>query len=150
MCTFYPRRQLLLFDALEGWAGVWTARWNRGRAVSRMGSLRLWRDGWFSHGWRRKSHALSIFSRINGHDPAHGHHDVSGHATKTGFELDEPIVQLQATGGIKADVQNNFTVAHIFARHLHAVIDRHGHIRRETVVRAPFVQSPNQVRPCGR
>jgi hypothetical protein len=49
----------------------------------------------------------------------HGHHDVARHAAEAGLELDELVAQLQAAGGLEADVEHDLVVLHVLHRHLH-------------------------------
>ena len=89
-----------LLDALELGATAGGPGGNGGRSKGCVGSFR--RQGSVGSDWRGKRHALPIFPGVNGHDPAHGHQDVTGHAAKPGFELDELIAQLQATSVLQA------------------------------------------------
>ena len=91
-----------LLDALELGATAGGPGGNGGRSKGCVGGVR--RQGGVGSDWRGKRHTLPIFPGVNGHDPAHGHQDVTGHAAKPGFELDELIAQLQATGCVKVQV----------------------------------------------
>ena len=98
----------------------------------------------------RKCHALAIFTSVDGHHAVDRHHDVTGFAAETGFELNEVIAQLQRTGGVHADVEHDLPALHIFTRHLDRVVNLDGDIGREPIFGTPVVQRPNQIGTCGR
>ena len=53
---------------------------------------------------KRKGHALAVFAGVNGQHPVDRHHDSPRRTRKACFEFDEIIAQLQAAGGVVADV----------------------------------------------
>ena len=77
-----------------------------------------------------------------------GHEYFPGCAGKSRLELDEIITQRERAGGVKPEIENDLVVFDILARHLHALIDSHGHIGREAVIGAPLIECPYQVGTC--
>lgn len=97
-------------------------------------------------GW--KSHALPIFSRVDGNHMVDWNHHFARDATKTCLELDEIIAQREVTRGVKAGIEDNLVVFDKLPRHLHRIIHGHRQVGSEAVVTAPFVQRPDEIRAC--
>jgi hypothetical protein len=95
------------------------------------------------------SASISLTVGINGEHMVNRNQDVSGRTGETRFEFNPLIAQFQAARRIKADVKDNFIVLNMLHWYLHTLIDLYGQIGCEPIVRAPFVDGSDQVRPCG-
>ena len=75
--------------------------------------------------------------------------DISSNAGKSTLEFNVIVTQLETTGSVKTDIQDNFFVLDMFLGYLRGLIDLHGDVRRQAIIRTPFMQRTNEVRPCG-
>ena len=123
-----------------------------------LGTVRWWRLVWHHCGCEsyatrlgcgkvthREGHALPILTGINGRHTLNGYENIARHATEPTFEFNECITELQAAGGIKADVQNDFAIFYKLGRYPYRTVDCHHNVRGVTVIGAPFINGADEV-----
>lgn len=93
-----------------------------------------------------EGHPGTILARIDRRNLADRHRQLTGDTTETCMKLDQFIAHLQFVGCIRAEIQDDLTIADKFTGHLRASINLDCDVRRETVIAAPLPDGTQQVR----
>lgn len=97
-----------------------------------------------------KSHAFTIFTRINRRNVGERNSYASRLPSKARLEFDEVVSQHQIARRFSTDIENNLPILYELARDLHGSIHEYGEVWGQTIVSAPFVNGANEIGACRR